>query len=570
MKAQIILFLFCISTINLFAQTSVSGGTVSGNWTLDGSPYLIQGSIMVANGSTLSIDPGVTVNFQGSYKMLVLGRVLAIGTSNDSITFTANNTSTGWRGIRFNNTAITNDSSKFSFCRFQYGKATGASPDDNGGAFYFNNFSKAIISHSRISNCAANNAGGGIYCSLSSPIISNNIILNNIAYYQYYYYGGGAIECISSSCPVISNNIISNNTSYGYGGAIHSIDGSSPIIFNNKIINNIADKVGGGIYSNHSTSNITNNTIYNNIANNGYYGYGGGAGIESDYGNDAIINNLITNNLTGFDGGGIFCESGSPTISNNTITNNSATNGGGIFCGGSNSKITNNTISNNNAAKGGALFCSNISNPTLYNCIIWGNNASSGAQVFLNDELSDPPFYYCDIQGGINLFELNGNFYTGTYQNNINTDPLLVSPSTGNGLAFNGATANWSIQLNSPCIDAGDPIGTYATYDIVGNSRINNNRIDIGAYEFQGITTSIHSVDNSNILYLRPSIITNYIIVETLPKSTIDILNTQGQVVKSILNDEYCTTIDLEGLSNGIYIVIAKKNNEFSINKFVK
>ena len=64
------------------AQTTVPAGNVSGTWNLAGSPYLIQGDITIPNGSTLTINPGVTINFQGHYKFMVAGRILAIGTVN--------------------------------------------------------------------------------------------------------------------------------------------------------------------------------------------------------------------------------------------------------------------------------------------------------------------------------------------------------------------------------------------------------------------------------------------------------------------------------------------------------
>ena len=55
--------------ITAMAQTSIPGGLVSGTWTLAGSPYLVQGSIQINNGTTLTIQPGVSVIFQGSYRI---------------------------------------------------------------------------------------------------------------------------------------------------------------------------------------------------------------------------------------------------------------------------------------------------------------------------------------------------------------------------------------------------------------------------------------------------------------------------------------------------------------------
>ena len=71
-KIILIALLLCIKQIN--AQTTISGGYVYGTWSLAGSPYLIQSTVEIPNDSTLTIQPGVTVNFQGHYKIIVLAR----------------------------------------------------------------------------------------------------------------------------------------------------------------------------------------------------------------------------------------------------------------------------------------------------------------------------------------------------------------------------------------------------------------------------------------------------------------------------------------------------------------
>jgi hypothetical protein len=216
------------------AQTIIPAGNVSGTWTYGGSPYLVQGSIMIPNNTTLTIEPGVVVNFQGSYKLYPQGRLLAIGTAEDTITFTSDDTNLGWLGIQFDNTPVSNDTSKFYYCKLQYTKTT-----NGGGAFYVLGFSKVIISNSRISNCTSNSypGGGGVHCAGSSPIITNNIISHNIT-----SFGGGGICCENSS-PTITYNTISHNSTPSGGGAIYCFgiyNARDAIISNNIISNNSA------------------------------------------------------------------------------------------------------------------------------------------------------------------------------------------------------------------------------------------------------------------------------------------------------------------------------------------
>jgi len=515
--SSIIVLMFSLLTFDLASQTIVPGGNVNGTWSLAGSPYLIQGPIQITDGSLLVIEPGVTVNFQGPYKLLVLGRILAIGNENDTITFTSDDIVAGWRGIRFDNTPVTNDTSKIIYCKLQYGNTTGAASDIHGGALFINSFSKVIISNCLITNNTAafycGGCGGGIYCDNSSPVIKHNKITSNSAS-PICYGSGGGIYCSGTSYPIISNNVVTNNTA-SYGGGIFCINAT---IDNNEISNNSCDYNGAGIcLFGMGNATITNNLISGNFA----FGWYGGGGIYSEgnnariagntiisntssatggggifcMGNLVIFGNTISNNIASANnsgGGGIYTMSGNAEISNNTITNNYAINGGGIYGAGYNGKVVNTVLANNDAINGGGLFCSSESNPVLQNCIFWGNtSAGAGAQLFLFDEPSDPDFYYCNVQGGIAEFNTGGNFYTGTYSNNIESDPSFVSPSAGSGATFNGYEADWSLPENSPCIEAGDPLSICNVTDINGNPRVSGCWIDIGPYEVQ-VSGSLH------------------------------------------------------------------------------
>ena len=63
---------------------------------------------------------------------------------------------------------------------------------------------------------------------------------------------------------------------------------------------------------------------------------------------------------------------------------------------------------------------------------------------------------------------------------NINVDPCLAG--------------NFQLQTGSPCIDGGNNVDVVGLYDRAGNMRIvnggNNLTVDMGAYEYQGSTSS--------------------------------------------------------------------------------
>ena len=91
---KILFLIIILLPLHNIAATNVSG-SVSGTWTLAGSPYLVTNAISVANGATLRIQPGVDVIFQGFFNFNIAGTLIAVGSQAAPITFKMNDT-TGW------------------------------------------------------------------------------------------------------------------------------------------------------------------------------------------------------------------------------------------------------------------------------------------------------------------------------------------------------------------------------------------------------------------------------------------------------------------------------------------
>ena len=93
---------------------------------------------------------------------------------------------------------------------------------------------------------------------------------------------------------------------------------------------------------------------------------------------DAILAGFTIRNGSASLGGGIHCDSSSPTIERCTISGNRAeVVGGGIYCESSSLTIDRCTISGNFAHYGGGMYNDMQSDSTLTNCVFSGNEAES-------------------------------------------------------------------------------------------------------------------------------------------------------------------------------------------------
>lgn len=109
-----------------FAATSTivnTDITTDTTWTIAGSPYEVTTDIQVYPVATLTIEPGVVVQFAQLTSINVLGKMLATGTPTQTILFTGSTAQPGWwDGISFTAPSlVTNTGSHLEHVTIEYG-----------------------------------------------------------------------------------------------------------------------------------------------------------------------------------------------------------------------------------------------------------------------------------------------------------------------------------------------------------------------------------------------------------------------------------------------------------------
>ncbi len=469
------------------------GGNINEDTTWDADTLLVFDNITISENATLTIEPGTKILFTGPYYLQVLGNIIAEGDAENRIIFSKAGSSS-WKGIRYMNMPENSDSSKFVYCNFEY-----ASDDQSiyDGGFYINNFSKIKFEHCNFFNNIRIN-GGGLYI-----MDSDNITLNNCVFFQNRITGekGGAIYIQNSHLNIINCDISNNIYSYMSEGSNY---------------------YGMGIYSINSELNI----ITSKIEHNGF---------------DACYDDPIYYHL----GGGLYADNSIVKIINSNISFNSTYQcnevyyidpsqqwGSGIYADDCDIDIINSDIASNNPYFSNLYFFNNT-NASILNSVIWINHIYDTNRVLYIIENSSCQISYSDVLNGQNGINLSDNSTLQWLGTNISANPQFIN-----------VNSDLHISENSPLINAGIPDTTglnIPAYDLDGNPRIDQGRIDIGCYEWQNnVNINDNNLQATNFImhnYPNPFNPTTTIVYNPqkikLKNAFIKIYNLKGELINS-------------------------------------
>jgi len=264
------------------ASTEV-GGPITGNitWAKASSPYIVTANVLVQQGVTLTVEPGVVVEFNSGKGMQIDGELIAIGTQTEQIVFTSNQPIPNpgdWVNLRFTDASVDavydEEGNYFSgsimqYCAIEYG--------GSGAPLLEIYWSSPCIDHDSVTHSAS----GGIYAYAfnGSIVISNCNIMNNSG-----QEGGGISAWATAAGSITINNCnIMNNSAQQGGGIYTALIIAGALTINNCTITNNSAQEGGGIYTYYSppvpspgTSpyglNMSNRTIIENMSGQNSFG----------------------------------------------------------------------------------------------------------------------------------------------------------------------------------------------------------------------------------------------------------------------------------------------------------
>ena len=297
-------------------------GHISGDiiWKLAHSPYIVTNDIIIDTGSTLTIEPGVEVRFDGNFTFRADGELFATGNESNPIVFTSNQpkpTAGCWNTIEFageaNGSLVMNCTVVEYVRRGLTIRSTGRATIEKSEFMNVSEIGVYVIGESNIiiKESTVQSDENGIFASgnvSSGMIVVGNQIVSRSA-------DGVLLHTSDLECHIQNVTISSNTISSGGDGIRFHNRGMYGNIFDVSISDNLVYAGGNGIYLytySWYDSVVSDVTVSGNVVS--LNGQGSGISINSDsawskYLSDSSVSSNRVSNATD----GIFVCAGEHT-----------------------------------------------------------------------------------------------------------------------------------------------------------------------------------------------------------------------------------------------------------------
>ena len=131
-------------------------------------------------------------------------------------------------------------------------------------------------------------------------------------------------------------------------------------------------------------------------------------------------------------------------------------------------------------------------------------------------------------------------------------------------------TSDFELQAGSPAIDSGDnsKIPSGITTDLLGNQRIFNTTVDMGAYEFGSSPLSTENISFLSETRVYPNPVSNNLHIKSKENILkIEIYNLLG---KKLIEKENSSFISLSNLKSNMYLVRIYSRNSSISKRIIK
>lgn len=465
----------------------------------------------------------------------------------------------------------------------------------NGGGIYIYGGSNEIL-NCRILDNRSLYGGGGVYSIGGTHAFVNNQFENNFGRAD-----GGALYMYTGEYTLTSNQFLNNQVvlgigypfpmpspgDYASGAGVSSwnasVDFSSNHFENNNasVNSSVKNARGGAICIRSGAHTIHNNTFVDNSATylpEGVQVCSGGA-LYIEVADAEIQNCEFFENLSHGSGGAVYLVLGVFEVTGNRFSANHAVgNGGALVCASITAKIVNNVFDSNSNAGNGAAIHSTGNSPEGPNFFVnntFYNNATSLAQAATGISLDggvghvlNCVFYHDTPTSSIEFqfYSASGStFLHNMYQVGISypEQGIIGSDGDNNPLFVDAPNGDFSLMAGSPCIGAGSNVHyleTFPEIDFLGNPRIYDGTIDLGAVEYPG-TSSAATLSQSTPsirVYPNPASAEQTVTIEATQRGVYFIFDATGKIVETFTCQAGANTFTLTH-PQGIYYIKSSK-----------